>query len=255
MRIARDAVGLTGVRSASHSPSVSLCSSSLFSSAVARPCKLRGFWAVLSGRRRSPFVCSLFNHGRCPRIYKLQTLPFEHVIVARDLCSFWFLYKFYNIKVIKKCIPARYSETRSMPFLGLTLRIKIYIYIYIIFLLGWHFNSVYDFPAGLTVECMNRNWIIKCRITLHSLYIYIYAFSRRFYPKRLTIAFRLNIFISTCVPWESNPQPLLYKLKILFLKLQNMFSQEQWVIFSLFCGLININLIDACQDVHFDSIL
>ncbi len=37
--------------------------------------------------------------------------------------------------------------------------------------------------------------------------IYIYAFSRRFYPKRLTIAFRLYIFISTCVPWESNSQP------------------------------------------------
>ncbi len=36
---------------------------------------------------------------------------------------------------------------------------------------------------------------------------YIYAFSRRFYPKRLTIAFRLYIFISMCVPWESNPLP------------------------------------------------
>jgi len=42
---------------------------------------------------------------------------------------------------------------------------------------------------------------------LADIYIYIYAFSRRFYPKRLTIAFRLYIFISTCVPWESNPQP------------------------------------------------
>ncbi len=30
------------------------------------------------------------------------------------------------------------------------------------------------------------------------IYIYIYAFSRRFYPKRLTIAFRLYIFISMC---------------------------------------------------------
>ncbi len=39
------------------------------------------------------------------------------------------------------------------------------------------------------------------------IYIYIYAFSRHFYPKRLTIAFRLYIFISMCVPWESNPQP------------------------------------------------
>ncbi len=28
----------------------------------------------------------------------------------------------------------------------------------------------------------------------HYIYIYIYAFSRRFYPKRLTIAFRLYIF-------------------------------------------------------------
>ncbi len=37
--------------------------------------------------------------------------------------------------------------------------------------------------------------------------IYIYAFSRRFYPKRLTITFRLYIFISMCVLWESNPQP------------------------------------------------
>ncbi len=34
--------------------------------------------------------------------------------------------------------------------------------------------------------------------TKQNLVIYIYAFSRRFYPKRLTIAFRLYIFISTC---------------------------------------------------------
>ncbi len=40
-----------------------------------------------------------------------------------------------------------------------------------------------------------------------TVYIYIYAFIRRFYPKRLTIAFRLYIFISMCVPRESNPQP------------------------------------------------
>ncbi len=52
-------------------------------------------------------------------------------------------------------------------------------------------------------RCVNvGNYYCKTR-----LYIYIYAFSRCFYPKRLTIAFRLYIFISTCVPWESNPQP------------------------------------------------
>ncbi len=36
---------------------------------------------------------------------------------------------------------------------------------------------------------------------------FTFTFIRRFYPKRLTIAFRLYIFISMCVPWESNPQP------------------------------------------------
>ncbi len=44
-----------------------------------------------------------------------------------------------------------------------------------------------------------------CYIYLMKIqYIYIYAFSRCFYPKRLTIVFR---FVSICVPWESNPQP------------------------------------------------
>ncbi len=37
-------------------------------------------------------------------------------------------------------------------------------------------------------------------------YIYIYAFSRRFYPKRLTMHSGYTFFlISMCVPWESNP--------------------------------------------------
>ncbi len=37
-------------------------------------------------------------------------------------------------------------------------------------------------------------------------YIYIYAFSRRFYPKRLTVHSGYTCFITMCVPWESNPQ-------------------------------------------------
>ncbi len=42
------------------------------------------------------------------------------------------------------------------------------------------------------------------------IYIYIYAFSRRFYPKRLTVhsGYTLIFFVTMCVPWESNPQPL-----------------------------------------------
>ncbi len=40
------------------------------------------------------------------------------------------------------------------------------------------------------------------------IYIYIYAFSRRFYPKRLTVHSGYTFFVITCVPWESNPQLL-----------------------------------------------
>ncbi len=40
-----------------------------------------------------------------------------------------------------------------------------------------------------------------------SIYIYIYAFSRRFYPKRLTVHSGYTCFVTMCVPWESNPQP------------------------------------------------
>ncbi len=37
--------------------------------------------------------------------------------------------------------------------------------------------------------------------------IYIYAFSRRFYPKLLTVHSGYTFFVSICVPWELNPQP------------------------------------------------
>ncbi len=42
-----------------------------------------------------------------------------------------------------------------------------------------------------------------------TVYIHIYAFSKRFYPKRLTVHSGYTFFVSMCVPWESNPQPLL----------------------------------------------
>ncbi len=41
----------------------------------------------------------------------------------------------------------------------------------------------------------------------YQLYIYIYAFSRRIYPKRLTVHSAYTFFVSMCVPWELNPLP------------------------------------------------
>ncbi len=53
--------------------------------------------------------------------------------------------------------------------------------------------------------------ILICWFAAHffnyQCYIYIYAFSRRFYPKRLTVHSGYTCFITMCVPWESNPQP------------------------------------------------
>ncbi len=59
-------------------------------------------------------------------------------------------------------------------------------------------------PDGKTSTHKTAKEILR-----HEIYIYIYAFSRRFYPKRLTSAFKLYICISMCVLWESNPQPFV----------------------------------------------
>ncbi len=39
------------------------------------------------------------------------------------------------------------------------------------------------------------------------IYIYMYTFGRRFYPKRLTVHSGYTFFVSMCVPWELNPRP------------------------------------------------
>ncbi len=62
-------------------------------------------------------------------------------------------------------------------------------------------------PIPITGQSIGASLInavlLKFLLHLH----YMYAFSRRFYPKRLT--FRLYIFfLSVCVPWELNPQHL-----------------------------------------------
>ncbi len=36
-----------------------------------------------------------------------------------------------------------------------------------------------------------------------------FTFSRRFYPKRLTVHSGYTFFVSMCVSWELNPQPFV----------------------------------------------
>ncbi len=66
-------------------------------------------------------------------------------------------------------------------------------------------------------------YMLLCAL-LFTFYIYIYAFSRRFYPKRLTVHSGYNFFVSTCVPWELNPQPLRCQRNALTTEPQEFFS-------------------------------
>ncbi len=63
--------------------------------------------------------------------------------------------------------------------------------------------------SGARWSCLDLLWCQSLQKPVSDIYIYIYAFSRRFYPKRLSV-FRLYIFfISMRVPWELNPQPFV----------------------------------------------
>ncbi len=44
-----------------------------------------------------------------------------------------------------------------------------------------------------------------CIYLRKKIVIYIYAFRRRFYPRRLTVHSDYTFFVSMCFPWELNP--------------------------------------------------
>ncbi len=72
------------------------------------------------------------------------------------------------------------------------------------------------------MTCMNFSKYFKAIF----FFFYIYAFSRRFYPKRLTVHSGYTCFVSMCVPWESNPQPLRCKRNALTTEPQEHFHRN-----------------------------
>ncbi len=64
-------------------------------------------------------------------------------------------------------------------------------------------------PFAPLLDCTWSSCSLKVTLWFKFLgFIYIYAFSRRFYPKQLTVHSGYTFFVSMCVPWELNPQPL-----------------------------------------------
>ncbi len=58
----------------------------------------------------------------------------------------------------------------------------------------------YQYYLNCDLNVVNGNSSFFCAL-------YIYAFNRRLYPKRLTMLLGYTFFISMSVPWELNPQP------------------------------------------------
>ncbi len=89
---------------------------------------------------------------------------------------------------------------------------------------------------------------------------YIYAFSRRFYPKLLTVHsdYTYFFFVSMCVPWELNPQPFALltqcsttepqeHLSVRYLRDWQLLKQQSmshWPSRMCFCGMI------ICYNIH-----
>ncbi len=70
-----------------------------------------------------------------------------------------------------------------------------------------------------------------------SILINIYAFSRRFYPKRLTVHSGYTFFVSKCVPWELNPQSFALLMQCSTAEPQEHFTGTPRVNVTPFCTL------------------
>ncbi len=93
-----------------------------------------------------------------------------------------------------------------LKYIYITYHIYIYIYIYIYSPSNGFKNTMgHKFLCFWKCHLLTNNSCHRS-ISICNIYIYIYAFSRRFYPKRLTLhsSYSFYIFVSSCFPWESN---------------------------------------------------
>ncbi len=86
----------------------------------------------------------------------------------------------------------------------------------------------------ITVGLFCTFWIYIYILFYH---IYIYGFSRCYYPKRLTVHSGYTFFVSMCVPWKLNPQPFALLMQCSFTEPQEhniiVFQQDLIIFFTV----------------------
>ncbi len=65
-------------------------------------------------------------------------------------------------------------------------------------------------------------------MSVFEMYIYIYAYSRRFYPKRLTVHSGYTFFCQYVCYWELNPQPFVLQTQCSTTEPQEQEQMNKW---------------------------
>ncbi len=100
------------------------------------------------------------------------------------------------------------------------------------FLSEWFLNGNYliiivSILIILPLALMRQLGTPFCSVFVVNLSFCMYAFSRWFYPKRLTVHSVYTFFVSMCAPWELNPQSFA-------LLTQSSIAEPQGTLFSSF---------------------
>ncbi len=75
----------------------------------------------------------------------------------------------------------------------------------LVFLDNRDYSTRFAYAFMHMLQSKTYSWLCLHKSSPIELLTNIYAFSRRFYPKWLTVHSDYTCFISMCVPWESNP--------------------------------------------------
>ncbi len=90
---------------------------------------------------------------------------------------------------------------------------KILLKILNAFHLRQNFYCTKNFKATVSIKFSTPLWL-STKLRQVTCYIYIYAFSRRFYPKRLTVhsgyTFVLSVFVLLLYPFTTNMLQVLF---------------------------------------------